>query len=66
MKVYEVMKELSKAPAGAEVEVSKLMTLIEFTESEIVDDIEGEDNYRISGNITSACVNTDYVTLYFD
>ena len=60
------MEELSKAPAGAEVEVNKLMTLIEFTESEIVDDIEGEDNYRISGNITSTCVDTDYVTLYFD
>ena len=53
MKVFELMAKLAKAPAGAEVEFSHIMTLKEFTEKEIVDSDDGGDMYHISGTISS-------------
>ena len=42
MKVYELITELSKLPAGSEVEFATLMTVDEFTKCEIVDEIDGK------------------------
>ena len=51
MKVYELINELSKLPAGAEVEFSTLMTLEEFAKSPVIDSIDGKDCYRIEASI---------------
>ena len=66
MKVYELMDRLSTARAGAEVELSKIMSIKEFTDCEIVDNIDGQDNYKISGEVTDVYTDDDTVTLYID
>ena len=66
MKVYELMDRLSTARAGAEVELSKIMSIKEFTDCEIVDNIDGQDNYKISGEVTDVYTDDDTVTLYIN
>lgn len=51
MKVYELISELSKLPAGSEVEFSTLMTLKEFVNLPIMDSFDGEDAYRFSATV---------------
>lgn len=65
MRVYELMKELSKLPAGAEVEFATLMTVDEFTECEIVDEVEGKSNYRVKADIKQVMeLNEERIVLY--
>lgn len=66
MKVYELMQKLADAPSGAEIDVRRLMTLKEFTECEIADNIDGADHYCVSGSVTSMEGDMGYITLYFD
>ena len=65
MKVYELMKELSGLSAGAEVRFHALMTLDEFSKSEVADNEYGEDerilNFDIK-EVSEECCNI--VTLY--
>lgn len=49
MQVYELITELSKLPAGAEVEFSTVMTVSDIANLEIIDD--DEDVYRIAVKI---------------
>ena len=62
MKVYELINELSKCPAGADVEVARLMTLAEFTACPVVDNIDGADAYRVVVNVSDVDV-TDETTV---
>ena len=65
MKVYELMKELSELPSGAEVRFNALMTLEKFSESEMADNEYGEDGRILSFDIkevSEECCNV--VTLY--
>ena len=65
MRVYELMKELSKLPAGAEVEFAALMTVDEFTECEIVGEIDGKSNYRVKADIGQVMeLNEGRIVLY--
>lgn len=65
MKVYELINELSKCPAGAEVEFARLMTLAEFTSCPIVDNIDGADAYRVAVNVRDVeAINESTVALY--
>jgi len=51
MRVYELITELSKLPAGAEVEFRTTMTLEEFSQCIVAADVNGKDGYLVSGNI---------------
>ena len=65
MKVYELINELSKCPAGADVEFARLMTLAEFTSCPVVDNIDGADAYRVAVNVRDVdVVNETTVVLY--
>lgn len=65
MKVYELMDSLAKMPAGAEVEFRALMTLEEFAQCDIADNIDGKDAYLVGGTVGEAVVaNGTLVTLY--
>jgi hypothetical protein len=56
---------LSTLPAGAEVEFSMLMTLNEFAQQEIVDNIDGQDAYRIAAKVNDAeAIYGSLVALY--
>ena len=47
MKVFELMQELSKLPAGADVIFSSLMTVEEFIKDGIADEIDDKAHYHI-------------------
>ena len=65
MRVYELMRALSKLPAGAEVEFRGLMTLEEFAQSEIVDNIDGKDAYSVGGTVNEVFItHENLITLY--
>lgn len=65
MKVYELITELSKLPAGADVEFAMLMTVDEFTKCEIVDEIDGKNNYRVKADIKEVMeLNKERIVLY--
>lgn len=67
MKVYELMTELAKMPAGAEVEFTTLMTLAEFAElhTDVVDE-NGKDLYRVSGEIKDVeKISDKRIALYY-
>jgi hypothetical protein len=65
MKVYELINELSKCPAGADVEFARLMTLAEFTSCPVADNIDGADAYRVAVNVRDVdVVNETTVALY--
>jgi hypothetical protein len=65
MKVYELINELSKLPAGANVEFATVMTLEEFVQCPIVDSIDGKDAYRIAVDIKEAvCIDDALISLY--
>ena len=65
MKVYELITELSKLPAGSEVEFATLMTADEFTKCEIVDEIDGKNNYRVKADIKEVMeLNKERIVLY--
>lgn len=66
MKVYELIKELSQLPAGADVEFRTLMTLVDFSQAPVADtDETGRDLYLVSGNIYEvSAVNDHLVALY--
>lgn len=65
MKVYELIAELSKLPAGSEVEFATLMTVDEFTKCEIVDEIDGKNNYRVKADIKEVMeLNKERIVLY--
>ncbi|MBQ8390957.1 MAG: hypothetical protein IJX50_00220 [Clostridia bacterium] len=53
MKVYELMKKLAGAPAGATVEVSKVMTLREVAEKECDAEraIDDKTVYDVGGEV---------------
>lgn len=59
MQVYELITELSKLPAGAEVEFSTLVTADEYNSSPIVDYDDGPLSHRIAGPITDVDVVSD-------
>lgn len=65
MKVYELMEELSKYPAGLEVQINGCLTLAELTNSTEIDvDEDGKSLYSIGG----PCYNidgTESINLYF-
>lgn len=67
MKVYEVMAELAKMPAGAEVEFTMLMTLAEFAELPTDEaDENGKDLYRVSGEIKDVeKISDKRIALYY-
>lgn len=52
MKVYELVSELLKMPAGAEVEFSTLVNVIEYADAENVDLEDGIETRRIGGIVT--------------
>lgn len=65
MKVYELINELSKCPAGADVEFARLMTLAEFTSCPVVDNIDGADAYRVAVNVSDVeAIDETTVALY--
>ncbi len=66
MKVYELMEQLSSAPAGAKVRVHRLMTLKEFTQLEIIDGGTDEDCYLVDDEISSVEADDCVATLYMD
>lgn len=65
VKVYELITELSKLPAGSEVEFRTIMTLEEFSQCIVADDVNGKDGYLVSGTIQEVdVVNEKLVALY--
>ena len=66
MKVFELMAELSKMPAGAEVEFSTMMTIPELIKNGVDCACDGGEYYRLHAKIvevekSDAC---DKVILY--
>lgn len=59
MKVYELINELSKCPAGADVEFSTEMTLAEFASRPVVDNVDDADLYNVSGAVKDVDVIGD-------
>lgn len=59
MKIYELVSELSKLPAGAEVEFATLVTADEYNSSPIVDYDDDPLSRRIAGPITDVDVVSD-------
>lgn len=59
MKVYELIAELSKLPAGADVEIRTLMTMQDFAKCPIVDDFDGKNAYLVSGKIEEVDMPND-------
>jgi hypothetical protein len=51
MKVYELIAELSKMPAGADVEFATITTVDELKSCERVDETDDEVVYRLAGII---------------
>ena len=65
MKVYELINLLTEMPAGANVEISTAMTLAEFAQCEIVDNVDGADIYSVTAKVTEAvAVDNSIVCLY--
>lgn len=65
VKVCELMAALSELPAEAEVEFVKVMTLSEFCQLEVVDDVDGRDANLISASIKEVePFDKDHVSLY--
>ena len=67
MKVFELMQELAKHPAGADVKFRTLMTLEEFAANpaEDTDTDTGKDLYQIDKNIEEvSAVNDILVVIY--
>lgn len=65
MKVYELINLLTEMPAGANVEISMSMTLAEFAQCEIVDNVDGADIYSVTAKVTEAvAVDNSIVCLY--
>ena len=66
MKVFELMAELSKMPAGAEVEFSTIMTITELISNGVVDSDGNNVYYEVRAGIVeveeSECA--DKVFLY--
>ena len=67
MKVFELMQELAKYPAGADVKFRTLMTLAEFATQPVADtDADtNKDLYQIDKNIEEVeGVNDSLVAIY--
>ena len=64
MKVFDLMTELSKLPAGADVKLSLSMTLREFTECEVQDHIEGEDLRHIFRDVVEVECGEKTIIIY--
>lgn len=65
MKVYELITELSKLPAGSEVEFRTIKTLEEFSQCIVAEDVGGKDGYLVSGTIQEVdVINEKLVALY--
>ncbi len=68
MKVYELITELNKLPAGAEVIVHGLRTVPELKSGCLVDvDENNEDVYSVNGSVNDIDSNSEEmrVILYF-
>lgn len=52
MKVYQLMDLLSNCPAGAEVEVSQLMSIPELIEGGVHTEIDGKEYYSHESSVT--------------
>lgn len=68
MKVYELISELMKIPAGCDVRLCGIRTVAELKSEPIVDTDEyGEDSYSVSGILRDLDLERDQqiVNLYF-
>lgn len=65
MKVYELISLLTEMPAGADVEISMPMTLAEFAQCEIIDNVNGADLYSVTAKVKEAvAIDKSIVCLY--
>lgn len=65
MKVYELINILTEMPAGANVELSVPMTLAEFAQCEVIDNVNGADVYSVTAKVTEAVeIDKSIVCLY--
>lgn len=66
MKVFELMTELSKMPAGAEVEFSCILTIPELIEGGVVDNDGNDVFYEFRDKIVEVeeCDHANKVFLY--
>lgn len=65
MKVYELITELLKRPAGADVQVVTTMTMSDLTGFETIDEDDTGKYYRVQATIDDVCHDGDnIVTLY--
>ena len=66
MKVFELMAELSKMPAGAEVEFSTIMTIPELISNGVADSDGNNVYYEVRAEIVEVeeCDHANKVFLY--
>ncbi len=66
MRVFELMEQLSKMPAGAEVEVSMLVAVEELVKNEAIA-CDGEVSYSLKRSIVEAeKASNEQIYLYAD
>lgn len=67
MKIFELMSELSKLPAGLEVKVNGCMSEIEFKENaELMGIEDGVSIHSVGGSCIEVANNEKDVFLYFE
>lgn len=64
MKVYELMQQLSKMPAGATVEFNHLMSIEELTENGVETTDEGTAYYSYTAEIKDMDISGGKDTVY--
>ncbi len=66
MRVFELMEQLSRMPAGAEVEVSMLVTVEELIKNDVIE-CDGEVSYSLKTSIVEVeKVSNGEIYIYTD
>lgn len=64
MKVYDLMNQLAKMPAGADVKIKLLMPLQDIICNGVETNIEGVDHYDITKDVLEAEETISGATVY--
>ena len=64
MKVYELIKELEKYPAGVEINISQCISIKDLVNEEIIDTDYGDVTYTMNSKIDSIEGDNDELRIY--